>query len=75
MTTVTLLRHQNTPDTFVDWLQLAEVGTGYLDRVARNREDNDVLPGMKFVFIFHHLWPLPIILNARSLQRELLDLD
>ena len=75
MASIALLRHQNTPDTFVHWLKLAEVGTRNLDRVTGNRKYNNILPGVEFVLVLDHLRSLPIVLNARSLQRELLHLD
>lgn len=70
-TTVTLLRQQNSANSFVDWFQGRQVGGRNLDWVASHGQHNNVLPGVEFVLVLDHLRPLPIILDTGSLQRKL----
>ena len=74
VSTIPVLGQQNTADAFVNRLQLSQVGRGNLNWITSNGKNNNVLPRMDLVLVFHHLWPLPVILNAGTLQRELLHL-
>mmetsp|Transcript_14267 Transcript_14267/g.26781 ORF Transcript_14267/g.26781 Transcript_14267/m.26781 type:complete len:718 (-) Transcript_14267:252-2405(-) len=57
------------------WFQGRQIRTRDLDGIARNGENDNVFPGMEFIFVFDHLGSLPIILNAGALEGELFDLD
>mmetsp|Transcript_17946 Transcript_17946/g.36063 ORF Transcript_17946/g.36063 Transcript_17946/m.36063 type:complete len:116 (-) Transcript_17946:525-872(-) len=57
------------------WFQGRQIRTRDLDGIARNGENDNVFPGMEFIFVFDHLRALPIILNAGALEGELFDLD
>ena len=69
-----LLCHEDATDTLVNRFKLCEIGRRNLDGVAGYREDYNVFPGVKFILVFDHLWPLPIVLDAGALKRELFHL-
>jgi hypothetical protein len=71
---MTLLSHKNTTDSLVHGLKLRKIGGRDFDWIACNRKNDDILPRVKFVLIFHHLRSLPVILDASTLQRKLLHL-
>lgn len=75
VTTIPVLGQQDTADSLVTRLQLCQVGRRNLDWVASNGENNNILPRVDLVLVLHHLRPLPVILDAGALQRELFHLD
>jgi len=70
-----LLGQQHSANALVNWLQRRQVGRRNLDGIASHRQNDNVFPRMKFVLVLDHLGTLPIILDAGSLERELLHLN
>ena len=66
--TTTLLRQEDSTNSFVDRLELCQVGRRNLDGVTGHGQDDNVLPWVKLVLVLDHLGALPVILNPGSLQ-------
>jgi hypothetical protein len=69
-----LLGQQDATNALVNRLQLRQIRRRNLDWIASNRQDHNELPRVQFVLVLDHLRALPIVLDARSLQRELFHL-
>ena len=55
--------------------ELRQVGRRDFDGVATYGQDHNELPRMQLVLVLDHLRTLPVVLNARALERELFHLD
>jgi hypothetical protein len=73
--TITLLGQQDTANSFVNWLELTQVGGGNLDWVTSDRQDDNIFPRMQLVLVLDHLRSLPVVLDTGALEGELLNLD